>query len=100
MGRKDILKLENVEISDEAIAKLALFGPEATVCFIREYEVVKKVAVALPDRIRGILKCPNPNCITNHDGLETGFDLERRSPLLVRCHYCERRIGESEFVLL
>lgn len=99
-GRKDILKLENVEISDEEIAKLAVFGPDATVCFIREYEVVKKVSVALPEQIRGILKCPNPNCITNHDTLETCFDLEHRSPLLVRCHFCERRIGEHEFVLM
>ncbi len=100
MGRKDILKLENVEISAEQIEKLAVFGPEATVSIIREYEVVEKRRVELPETIHGVLRCPNPSCITNHEPLTTKFDVERRSPTHVRCHYCERRITEDDFVLL
>ncbi len=99
-GRKDILKLENVEITQAQIEKLAVFGPEATVNFIRDYEVVRKVKVRLPESIAGILKCPNPNCISNHERIETRFRVEREKPLHVRCHYCERRIRESEFILL
>ena len=100
MGRKDILKLENLDLTDHQIERLAVLGPNASVCFIREYEVVRKVLVTLPERISGVLRCLNPNCITNHDRLETKFDVERRSPTLVRCHYCERLIRESEFELL
>ncbi len=100
MNRKDILKLENLELTDDQIERLAVLGPNASVCFIREYEVVRKVRVTLPDRIAGVLRCPNPNCITNHDRLETRFDVEKKSPTTVRCHYCERLIAESEFTLL
>lgn len=100
MGRKDILKLENLELTDDQIQRLAVLGPNASVCYIREYEVVRKVQVELPERIAGVLRCPNPSCITNHDRLETRFDVERKSPTVVRCHYCERLIRESEFTLL
>jgi aspartate carbamoyltransferase regulatory subunit len=100
MGTKDILKLENVELTQAEIDKLAIFGPQATVSFIHEYRVVRKVNVKLPETITGILKCPNPNCITNHERVETRFRVETTKPLDVRCHYCERRIKESEFVLL
>jgi aspartate carbamoyltransferase regulatory subunit len=100
MGRKDILKLENVELSPSDIDKLAVFGPQATVSFIRDYVVVRKVNVKLPETIAGILKCPNPNCISNFERIETRFKVENPKPLGVRCHYCERRIGEAEFVLL
>jgi len=100
LGRKDILKLENMELTDDQIERLAVLGPNASVCFIREYEIVRKVRVTLPDRICGVLRCPNPSCITNHDRLETRFDVERETPTLVRCHYCERLIRENEFSLL
>lgn len=99
MGRKDIVKLENVEVSESDVAKLALFGPQCTVSWIREYKVVRKTVVALPETITGILRCPNPSCITNHERIESRFGVERRRPLLVRCRYCERPILESEFVL-
>ena len=100
MGRKDILKLENVELTQAEIDKLAVFGPHATVSFIRDFKVVRKIIVKLPDAIVGILKCPNPNCITNYERIETRFKVETAKPLHVRCHYCERRIREAEFVLL
>jgi aspartate carbamoyltransferase regulatory subunit len=99
MGRKDILKLENVELTPEQIGKLAVFGPRATVSFIRDYKVVEKVSVKLPETISGILRCPNPNCISNHERVETRFHVENAQPIDVRCHYCERRIREGEFVL-
>jgi aspartate carbamoyltransferase regulatory subunit len=100
MGRKDILKLENVELTPSEIDKLAVFGPQATVSFIRDYKVTLKVNVKLPEVIAGILQCPNPNCISNHERIETRFKVETAKPLHVRCHYCERRLRESEFVLL
>jgi aspartate carbamoyltransferase regulatory subunit len=99
MGRKDILKLENVELSAAEIARLAVFGPEATVSLIRDYAVVRKVRVELPDTITAILKCPNPNCVTNHERIDTRFEVESRTPVRVRCRYCERRILASEYAL-
>lgn len=100
MGRKDILKLENVELTAAEIDKLAIFGPQATVSFIRDFRVVSKINVKLPETIAGILQCPNPNCITRFERVETRFHVETTKPIDVRCHFCERRIREAEFVLL
>jgi aspartate carbamoyltransferase regulatory subunit len=99
-GRKDILKLENVELSEEQIENLAVLGPSATVCYIRDYEIVKKVHVALPDVLEGVLRCPNPNCVTNHERIPTRFDVECPSPTQVRCTFCERLLSEDDIVLI
>lgn len=97
MGRKDILKLDGVELTDAQIARLAVFGPHATVSVIRDYEVVRKEHVALPDTVEGLIRCPNPNCVTNHEKVPTRFDVESREPVKARCRYCERRLLGSEF---
>ena len=99
LGLKDILKLENVELTDDDVATIAIFGPQATVSWIRDFHVVRKVEVKLPDVIAGTLRCPNPSCVTNHERIESRFDVEARLPIQVRCRYCERRISEREFVL-
>jgi aspartate carbamoyltransferase regulatory subunit len=100
LGRKDILKLSGVEIPPDEIARLALFGPSVTVCYIRDYRVVRKVKATLPDDLLGLLRCPNPNCITNHERVKTRFGVKHRSPLLVRCHFCERLVHEVELQLI
>ncbi len=99
-GRKDILKLEDVELSPSEMDMMALFGPNVTVSLIRDYVVHRKVHVTLPDVVESFLGCPNPNCITNHESIDTRFNVESRDPLFVRCWYCERRILESELQLL
>jgi aspartate carbamoyltransferase regulatory subunit len=100
MGRKDIIKLEGVELSRGEIDTLALFGPHVTVSLIRNYQVLEKARARLPDVVERILRCPNPNCITNSDAIDTRFEVESRDPLFVRCWHCERRLLESELQLL
>jgi len=98
-GRKDILKLESVVLTPDQVRRLAIFGSEVTVATIKDFEVVDKVSVDLPEQFSGILRCPNPSCITNHDRLETRFNVEAHAPdTTLRCHYCERRIAKDEFV--
>ena len=45
LGSKDLLKIENVFISEAQANKLALYAPHATVNQIENYEVVKKLAL-------------------------------------------------------
>jgi len=101
LGRKDILKLENVILTPAQVRRLAIFGAHVTVATIHDFDVVEKVSVALPEEFDGILRCPNPNCITNHDRLGTRFEVETDEPsTTLRCHYCERRIEKDEFRFL
>jgi len=98
-GRKDIIKIEGMELSPQEINKIVLFGPHATLSIIRDYELVEKINVEVPDRIVGVVTCPNPSCITNHEPVTTRFDVMSAEPMRVRCHYCERAMSRDELVV-
>ena len=86
LGRKDLVKVEGRELSQSEVDVLSLIAPEATINIVREFEVVEKNRVTRPDRVAGVLSCPNRNCITNADEpVETRFDV---IPDGVRCDYC------------
>ncbi|HEQ79052.1 MAG TPA: aspartate carbamoyltransferase regulatory subunit, partial [Euryarchaeota archaeon] len=65
MGFKDLLKLEDKELKKDEVDKIALISPQATINIIRDETVVSKRNVELPERVVGIVRCSNPNCITN-----------------------------------
>ena len=61
---------------------LALIAPNATLIIIKDYEVVEKRHLSIPDTIKQIVKCINPNCITNiEDNIETNFRVVDNEPL-------------------
>ena len=99
-GKKDIVKIENKELTATEVAKIALLGPHTTISIIRDYRVVEKLPVVLTDTIHDVVRCPNPTCITNHNTVRTRFLVVRPEPLRVRCHYCERVVEENELELL
>ncbi len=97
MGTKDIVKVENRELDTNEVDKIALIAPKATINFIRDYELVDKGKIKLSDEIKGLLKCPNPNCITNtSEPVIDRFYVIEKEPVILRCHYCDRIIEEDE----
>lgn len=91
LGWKDIVKVENMELSPRKVNAIALIAPTATISIIRDSKVREKRSVSLPERIAGVLRCPNPNCITNHgEPVESEFEVYSRRPVVLRCIYCER----------
>ncbi|HEV2519171.1 MAG TPA: aspartate carbamoyltransferase regulatory subunit [Thermoplasmata archaeon] len=92
---KDIVKVENMELSARKVNAIALIAPTATISIIQEFRVREKHAVALPDRILGVLRCPNPSCITNQrEPVESDFEVAARKPVVLRCAYCERIVED------
>jgi aspartate carbamoyltransferase regulatory subunit len=87
---KDILKIENRELSHEETNKIALIAPDATINIIKDGKVAEKRQITLPSEVRDILSCPNPNCATNKLGARKHFLLENRDTVTYRCKYCER----------
>ena len=94
LGRKDIVKVENRELKPEEVNKIALIAPTATINIIKDYRVVRKVKVKLQDVIEGIIKCPNPNCISNlpREPIKPKFRVVCRNPIKLKCVYCGRYI--------
>jgi aspartate carbamoyltransferase regulatory subunit len=89
-GRKDIIRVEGLELSKRELDRLSLLGRRLTVSIVKSGEVVDKVIVEVPDRIEGLLVCRNPTCITNVEHASTVFLREGSYPYRFRCHYCER----------
>ncbi len=92
-GRKDILKLEDVELSAEAANLVALVSPQATINIIVGGKVVKKFNAEAPKVVRGILTCSNPNCISNqNEPITAEFRLSPDESHRYVCTYCDRDI--------
>ena len=93
LGQKDVVKVEGRELSQSEVDVLSLFAPAATVNIVREFDVVEKTRVSRPDRVTGVLECPNRNCITNADEpVDATFAVVDEG---VRCEYCDTILREG-----
>ncbi|MEA4967233.1 MAG: aspartate carbamoyltransferase regulatory subunit [Bacteroidaceae bacterium] len=97
-GKKGIIKARNKFFEQDDINKIALVAPNATLIVIRDYEGVEKKFVEIAEKIEKILKCINPNCITNKETIETKFNVIEEKPLKIQCHYCEKTMTNIRFV--
>jgi len=93
VGKKGIIKISDRFLEEEEASKIALIAPNAKINIIREFEVIEKRSLKLPDEVRDIVQCQNPVCITNHQPVRTWFHmLDDEGNMQLRCHYCERDI--------
>jgi len=94
-GKKDIVKVENRELDPNELNKIALIAPKATINIIRDYEVVKKHKVQIPDEIIGIISCANPTCVSNaKEPIKSRFKVISKDPPRIKCYYCERELED------
>ena len=100
LGKKGIIKLSKVFFKDDDINKIALVAPCAKLNLIRDYEVVEKKVVEIPDIIVGIAKCVNPKCITNNEAVTTRFEVVSKSEVKLKCHYCEKITSRKNIEIL
>lgn len=90
LGSKSIIKVSDKFFEDEEINKISLVAPQAKLNIIRDYKVVEKKEVQVPDKIAGIAKCVNPKCITNNDNVKTKFTVLKKDEISLKCYYCEK----------
>ncbi len=87
MGKKDIVKIENRELRKEEVDRIALIAPCASINIIRDYRVFEKKGVEKPDCLIGVVRCPNPGCISNtNEPIESKFEVEDKG---LHCLYCD-----------
>jgi aspartate carbamoyltransferase regulatory subunit len=98
-GKKDIIKFENKFLETSETNKLALIAPRATINIIRDYKLVEKRKIQLPDSIVGIFKCPNLKCITNSDEeIRSIIDVIDKEKVVLKCRYCARTLSIEDLV--
>ncbi len=102
IDKKDVVKVANRFLKTDETDKLALVAPQATVNLIRNYKVSEKRKVELPLVFRGLLKCPNPTCVSNmpHEPIVSTIDVIDKDTPLLKCRFCQRLITPSDAVLI
>ena len=86
--------------SDEEISRLSVVAPNVQLNIIRDFEVVEKKQVIMPDVVKGIVKCGNPKCITNNEPMTTIFHVLCKENGVLKCHYCEKEQNKESVKLL
>ncbi len=97
MGRKSIIKVADKYFTDNELSQLAVICPHISLCIIRDFEIVEKKRISLPDELVGIVRCGNPKCITNHEPMRTRFHVSGGA---LTCHYCNNTVGMDKVKLL
>ncbi len=99
-GKKAIVKVADKFFDEKDLNKIALVAPEARFNKIKDYDVVEKREVEIPNEIIGIAKCFNPKCITNTEVMPTKFSLVVSNEIALKCHYCEKVTTKEHLVIL
>lgn len=100
LGKKGIIKIADKFFCDEEINRIAVIAPNVKLNIIRDYKVVEKKQVRISDELKGLVKCGNPNCITNNEPMATWFTVTDKESCVIKCHYCEKEQTRDEIVII
>ena len=96
-GVKDIVKIEGKALNSQEVNRIALVAPHASINIVRNYAVVEKLDVKLPNVIEGIVECVNPCCVSNsNEPVNFKFYVKTEEPLLLKCHYCGVTLEQAD----
>ena len=95
LGKKDIIKIENVIDLDYTV--LGLLDPNITIDVIEKETIKEKISLKLPERVENVIKCKNPRCITSVEKYVPHiFYLIDEKKGEYRCKYCDEIYKVSE----
>ena len=92
MGSKSIIKIADKYFTDEELNQLSVVAPNITLCVIKDYEIIEKRPVVMPEELVGIVRCPNPKCITNNEPMQTRFRSVGEGKSILGCSYCNKDV--------
>ncbi len=89
-GKKDIIKIaEKIELD---LDLLGFITPNITVNIIENGVKVEKIHPSLPEKLKDVIKCRNPRCITSiEQELPHIFRLTDAETGTYRCIYCDTK---------
>ncbi len=99
-GKKGLIKVNNRYFDHDTVNKIALVAPTATLIEIKNYKVIGKKNIVIPDQVSKFVKCVNPNCITNHEDVITKFAVIDKKDVKLQCQYCEKTTAKDNFTFI
>lgn len=100
MGSKAIIKINDRYCKQDEINRMALIAPMAIVNIIKDFEVIEKREVIVPEQIEGFVKCANPKCITNNEPVRTKFEVINGEEIALKCKYCDKITYQKQMELI
>ena len=96
MGRKDMLKVE-CPIDAIDLDVLGFIDHNITVNVIKDNQICEKRKLRLPKRIKNVIRCKNPRCISSiGQELDQIFLLTDEENEVYRCKYCEEQYKRGD----
>lgn len=95
---KDIIKVEDRELTPSEANQVAILAPDATINIIKDYEISQKFKVTIPNTIEKVIPCPNPRCISNHENIPSLLKVRQRvrNCIQLQCHYCRKIFSQDD----
>lgn len=100
LGTKGLIKIADRFFTDDEVSKISVVAPNVVLNTIKNYNVVEKREVKMPDELHNIIKCNNLNCITNNEPMSTHFHVSNRKEGTIKCRYCEKEQNINDVELL
>ena len=100
LGKKGLIKISDRFFTDDEVNKISVIAPNVVLNTIRDYKVVEKRELTMPDELHNIIKCNNLNCITNNEPMATHFTVSNHEAGTVKCRYCEKELNINNAKLL
>ncbi|MBQ7134149.1 MAG: aspartate carbamoyltransferase regulatory subunit [Ruminococcus sp.] len=90
MGKKDIIKIDSKHPINFDV--VGFVDPKATINLIKDGVLVEKLSIDMPQKLKNVIKCKNPRCITSvEQEIEHIFELTDKDNKVYRCLYCETK---------
>lgn len=101
IGRKGIIKMTDRYFTEEELSRITILAPDVRLNVIKDYQVVEKHLLSLPQSVVGLVRCPNPRCITCAEPMPTRFSvLRKEDSVQLTCDYCARQLDSLQADLL
>lgn len=95
MGRKDIIKIQNIIDLDYTV--IGLIDHNSTISIIENGKIKEKKSMELPQKVENVIRCKNPRCITSVEKqVPHVFELQNAETRTYRCAYCEDHVHGIE----
>ncbi len=98
--RKDrvVVSKNDFEMTELLDIRIALRSPRNTISIRKKGEIEKKYCARIPDVVKGQVRCPTLNCITNSKGEGAPMKMyhtEEDGTHMFTCHYCETKFDHA-----
>lgn len=102
LGTKGVIKMSDKFFNEEEINRIAILAPDVQLNVIRNYKVIEKKRLSLPQEVKALVRCSNIKCITNVEPMPTRFGVKMSGGghVCLECCYCGRKVIGDDADLL